>query len=391
MNSDAPWPLYGPDEIAAVEAVLQSGKVNYWTGEEGRQFEREFAEYCGVRHAVALTNGSVALELALIALGIGEGADVVTTPRSFIASASSVVLRGARPIFADVDPNSQNITAETIERVLTPNTRAIIAVHHAGWPCEMNGIMELARSRNIKVIEDCAQAHGATYHGRPVGALGDVAAFSFCQDKIMTTGGEGGMLLTDDPEVWNRAWSYKDHGKSFDAVYNTEHPPGFCWLHESFGTNWRMLEVQAAIGRIQLRKLEKWVALRRRNSQILNACFAGIDCLRVPQVPDHIGHACYRDYVFLKPKRLAKGWSRQRIITEMSSHDIPCFSGSCSEIYLEKAFDESGLRPGEKLEMAIELGETSLAFLVHPTFSVETMQGFCAKIKDILSYAVRAD
>ena len=197
----APWPSFAEDEVEAAAAVLRSGNVNYWTGEEGHQFEAELAAFTGCKHAIALANGTVALELALYALGIGPGDEVVTTSRTFIASASCAVMRGALPVMADVDRDSQNITADTIRAALTPRTEAIIAVHLAGWPCDMDPIMELATSTGLKVIEDCAQAHGASYKGRPVGSMGDVAAFSFCQDKIMTTGGEGGMLTTNDAEA----------------------------------------------------------------------------------------------------------------------------------------------------------------------------------------------
>ena len=188
-QSFSPWPYFAPDEIAAAVRVLESGNVNYWTGNEGRQFELEFAEFAGCRHAVAVANGTVALELALRTLGIGPGDEVVTSSRTFIASASCAVAVGARPVCADVDRDSGNITADTIRAVLTPATKAMVVVHLAGWPCEMDPILELAHERRLKVIEDCAQAHGATYKGRPAGSLGDIAAFSFCQDKIMTLPG----------------------------------------------------------------------------------------------------------------------------------------------------------------------------------------------------------
>ncbi len=268
-KSFPPWPYYEPDEMEAVTAVLASGRVNYWTGEEGRQFESEFAAQVGTQHAVAVMNGSVALELALRALGLGPGDEVVVPARSFIASASSVVLVGARPVFADVDPLSGNLTAESIAAVLSPRTRAVIVVHLGGWPCDMDSISALTQARGLRLIEDCAQAHGATYKGRQVGSFGAAAAFSFCQDKIMSTGGEGGMLVCNDETVWQRAWSYKDHGKSWDAVYRRQHPPGFRWLHESFGSNWRMTEMQAAIGRRQLKKLSSWVAQRQQNALAL--------------------------------------------------------------------------------------------------------------------------
>lgn len=253
------WPCFEPDEIAAATAVLRSGKVNYWTGEEGRQFENEFAEFCGTKHAVCLANGTLALELALQVMGIGDGDEVVTTSRTFIASASCAAMRGARPVCVDVDRESQNLSANTIRQAITPRTKAIIAVHLAGWPCDMDPILALAAEHGLKVIEDCAQAQGAEYKGRPVGSMGEAAAFSFCQDKIMTTGGEGGMLVTNDSELWNRAWSYKDHGKNYGAAFHGQHGPGFRWLHDSFGTNWRMTEMQAAIGRVSLRKVSDWV------------------------------------------------------------------------------------------------------------------------------------
>jgi dTDP-4-amino-4,6-dideoxygalactose transaminase len=227
----SPWPRFSAKEAEAVASVLLSNRVNYWTGNEGKSFEQEYAAWAGVAHAIALANGTVALDAALAALGIGSGDEVVVTPRSFLASVSCVVNAGGVPVFADVDRDSQNITAQSIQRVLSPKTRAIICVHLAGWPCEMDAIMELAAERGLVVIEDCAQAHGARYRGRSVGSFGHVGAWSFCQDKIMTTGGEGGMVTTNDRELWSKMWSLKDHGKSWEAVYERQHPPGFRWLH----------------------------------------------------------------------------------------------------------------------------------------------------------------
>lgn len=383
------WPHFAPDELQAAEAVLRSGRINYWTGKQCREFEAEYAAYTQTSHAIALTNGTVSLELALLLLGIGPGDEVVTTPRTFIASASCIVLRGATPIFADVDRDSQNITAQTIERVLTPRTKAIISVHLAGWPCEMDAILDLARSRGIAVIEDCAQAHGATYRGRPVGSLSDFGSFSFCQDKIITTAGEGGMLVTNDAALWSRGWSFKDHGKSFDAVYKREHAPGFRWLHESFGTNWRLTELQAAIGRIQLRKLEGWVTRRREHAARLIAALSGIPGLRVPTPPSHTRHAYYKFYAFIETARLRSSWSRDRIVAEINAQGVSCLMGSCSEVYLEKAFDGSPARPAERLPVARELGETSLMFLVHPTLSEQTVEKTGAVARDVLSRAFR--
>ena len=386
-----PWPSFDHDEVEAAAAVLQSGRVNYWTGQEGRRFEEEFAQFVGCQHAVAVANGTVALELALEAAGLGPGDDVILTSRTFIASASSIVMRGARPIMADVDSASQNVTAQTIREALTPRTAAIVAVHLAGWPCEMDPILELARERGLKVIEDCAQAHGATYRGQMVGTLGDVAAFSFCQDKIMTTGGEGGMVTTNSRDIWERAWRFKDHGKSWEKIYHQPDTGVFRWVHESFGTNWRLTEMQSAIGRVQLRKLPQWLARRRRNATILTERLEQIPALRIPRPPRHIEHAYYKYYIFLRPEMLKEGWDRDRIVQTISAEGIPCGSGSCSEIYLEGAFQESRLQPAERLPVAKALGETSLVLVVHPTLSESNMQEMARVVEKALAKAsVRA-
>jgi dTDP-4-amino-4,6-dideoxygalactose transaminase len=390
LNTQTPsksWPLFEQDELEAVHRVLSSGKVNYWTGQEGRLFEQEYAEYLGVPHVIALHNGTVALELALYAFDIGTGDEVITTSRTFIASASAVVMRGAVPIIADVDPISQNITAKTIRPLITPRTKAIIAVHLAGWPCEMDAIMALAKEHNLIVIEDCAQAHGAFYRGKPVGSMGNAAAFSFCQDKIMTTGGEGGLLVLKDETLWKKAWAFKDHGKSYDAVYHRDHPPGFRWLHESFGTNWRMLEVQAAIGRIQLRKLPKWIEKRRAFAEILTRRLAPLEGLRLTPPPEHLFHAYYKYYVFVRPEMLTEGWTRDRIMAEVNALGVTLLSGSCSEIYLEKAFVDAGYGPEKRLKVARDLGETSLMFLVHPTLEAADLERAADALERVMRQA----
>ncbi|PKM27003.1 MAG: aminotransferase [Gammaproteobacteria bacterium HGW-Gammaproteobacteria-13] len=383
----SPWPSFTEEEANAVRDVILSNKVNYWTGQECREFEKEFAEWTGSEHAIALANGTVALDLALQALGIGAGDEVVVTPRTFLASVSSIVNAGAIPVFADVDSKSQNITAETIRAVLTPRTRAIICVHLAGWPCDMDPIMALAVEQGLKVIEDCAQAHGAHYKGRPVGSIGDVAAWSFCQDKIMTTGGEGGMVTTNDRALWSRMWSIKDHGKSWEAVYERQHAPGFRWLHESFGTNWRMMEVQAVIGRIQLQRMKSWHAQRLANAQRIWSTARVFPGLRVPLPSADITHAAYKCYVFVEPNALLPGWNRDRILNEITIRGVPCFSGSCSEVYLEKAFDGTGMRPVEPLAIARYLGETSLMFLVHPTLTDAEINKTCDVLVEVMREA----
>jgi len=378
------WPYFEDDEVLAAATVLYTGKINQWSGKEVDKFQEEFAAACNVKHAVALSNGTVALELAVKALGIGPGDEVIVTPRTFIASAGCVALQGAKPVFADVDIQSQNVNAATIREAITLRTKAIITVHLAGWPCEMDDIMELAHEHGLKVIEDCAQAHGAKYKGKPVGCFGHLAAFSFCQDKIMTTGGEGGMLLTNDEDMWSFCWAYKDHGKCYDAIYKRQHPRGYRWVHESFGTNWRMTEMQAAIGRVQLRKLANWTERRTRNADILTKAFLNIPALRVTIPPDHVSHAYYKYYVFVKPEMLQPGWNRERIIIAINAEGIPCFTGSCSEIYREKAFDADGMRPEKRLSVAEELGDTAMMFLVHPTLSEKDMWNMVKVVEKVM-------
>lgn len=387
MKIESRWPEYTDEEIAAVGDVLRSGKVNYWTGSEGVAFEREFAAYTGRSHALALHNGTLALELALRAFGIGPGDEVITTPRTFIATASAIVMVGATPVFADVDPDTQGLSPESVAGAVTSRTRAVIPVHLGGWPCDMDGIVTVADEHGLTVIEDCAQAHGATIDGRPVGGFGHAGAFSFCQDKIISTGGEGGMLVLDDEAAWKRAWAFRDHGKSFDAVHEREHPPGFRWLHESFGSNYRMTEMQSVIGRIQLRRLEETVAVRRRNAAILEKHLAGNAAVRLPVAGDGVAPSFYRFYLFLRTDRLQGGWSRDRIMEEANAAGVPCNVGSCAAVYRERAFGKTVPAPDEPLPNVHALGEASLALPVDPTLSVEQVESMGDTLNGIIEAA----
>ncbi|MDY0206182.1 MAG: DegT/DnrJ/EryC1/StrS aminotransferase family protein [Pseudomonas sp.] len=386
----SPWPSFTEEEANAVRDVVLSNKVNYWTGQECREFEKEFASWSDSNYAIALGNGTLALDIALKALDVGPGDEVIVTPRTFIASISSVVNAGATPVFADVDADSQNIEAHTIAKVLTPKTKAIVVVHLGGMPADMDAIMALATEHNLYVIEDCAQAHGAKYKGRSVGSIGHISAWSFCQDKIMTTGGEGGMVTTNDEQLWRAMWAYKDHGKSYEAVYEREHPAGYRWLHESFGTNWRMTEMQAVLGRIQLKRMPQWQAQRLANAETIWAAARSCSALRVPAVPEGREHAAYKSYVFVKPELLKADWNRDRILAEIAERGVPSFSGSCSEVYLEKAFDGTGFRPAEPLPVARELGETSIMFMVHPTLTAAEIKKTCDVLSEVMSLATHS-
>lgn len=383
-----PWPSFTQQEADAVSQVLLSNKVNYWTGQECREFEKEFADFVGTQYAVALANGTVALDVALKALGIGAGDDVIVTSRTFLASASSIITAGANPVFADVELDSQNISRRTIEAVLTPNTKAIVCVHLAGWMCDMDPIMQLAEEKGLYVIEDCAQAHGAKYKGKSAGSIGHIGAWSFCQDKIMSTGGEGGMVTTNDESLWKKMWSYKDHGKNYDSIYNKQHPPGFRWLHDFFGTNWRMIEMQAVIGRIQLTHMQEWTKRRAQNAEKILKIFGESSFFKAHIPSDDYVHAYYKCYVQVNLEALPDGWSRDRVMQEINAQGVPCFSGSCSEVYLEHAFDGTPWRPAQRLANAKQLGETSLMFLVHPTLSSESIEKTLSAIQKVI-YAMQ--
>lgn len=384
-----PWPIFDDRMIDAVTAVLRSGRTNQWTGDRVRAFESATAEAAGTKYAVAVANGTVALQLALTALDIGPGDEVIVTPRTFIASAGAVLLCGATPVFADVDRDSQNISAQTIEPAITERTRAIITVHLAGRPCEMDPIIELADRHNLAVVEDCAQAIGARYRSLPVGSFGRAAAFSFCQDKIISTGGEGGMLVTNDEDLWRRAWSYKDHGKDPDAVAHPDPSTVFQWLHASLGTNWRMTEMQAAIGLIAAEHLPAWIKARRRNAEILDQFLRPIETIRIPEVPEEIDHAYYKYYFFIKPDRLTEGWTRDQIVRAIQAEGIPCGSGSCGEIYNEKMFDHEAGRPARRLPIAQELAETSIMLQVHPTLDEQALADTATAVRRVLQVATK--
>ena len=385
----APWPWHDDDEVAAVTKVLRSGQVNYWTGGEGRAFEAEYAKACHVKHGLAVANGTLALELALYGLDLGPGDDVLVPARTFVATASAVVQRGARPIVCDVDPISGNLTAEACALALTPRTKAIIVVHLAGWPADMEMIMAFASQYGLHVIEDCAQAHGAADHGRPVGGIGHIGCFSFCQDKIITTGGEGGMVVTNDSNLYRKMWSYRDHGKDFTRAQTPDPTPGFKWLVDSFGTNWRLTEAQSAIGRIQLRKLDGWVAKRRANAATIAAAVTGISGVSVGAPAQGCAHAYYRQTLFVRPEALKTDWSRDRICTELDARGIPARVGACPDISLEQAFVKKGLTAQPAHPHAQDTAGRSIVLPVHPTLTDEDIGFIADSTAEILRAAVR--
>lgn len=381
-----PWPAFDEDDLEAARAVLASGKVNYWTGEQGRLLEAEFAAAVDTRHAVLVSNGTVAIELALRAVGVRPGDEVIVPAATFIATASAVVACGARPVVVDIDPNSQCLTAATVEPAITARTAAVVVVHLAGHPADVQPILDVAARHGLRVVEDCAQAHGARYRGRAVGSLGDIAAWSFCQDKIMTTAGEGGAITTSDAELWRRCWEFKDHGKNWSRMREPNPANFFRWLHDSFGTNARMTEIQAAVGRSQLRRLGRWVKLRNANAQVLSEALRDQPAVRLSPPPADVSHAYYKFYVHLRPDRLAPGWTRDRFTAAVTAEGVPCLHGGCTEIYRERAFRAVPGTPS-RLPVAAELGRTSVMLLVHPTLSPRDLADTATALRKVLRVA----
>ncbi len=383
------WPYFDENDVREVSKCLLSGKVNYWTGNEGKQFEIEFSKKFGTNFSIALANGTLALNLAYRSLELQEGDEFITTPRTFIATTSAGVNLKATPLFADVDRTSGCITSETIEPLITSKTKLISVVHLGGWPADMYKIMDLAKNYNLKVVEDCSQAHGALFKGKNVGSFGDASTWSFCQDKIMSTGGEGGMFSTNDRDLWNIAWSYKDHGKNWQKVNEKNNSNQFRWLHDNFGSNYRLTEMQSKIGRNQLNKLNEWHNIRKKNAFILQEFLKDLDLIRVPQIPQEIEHAWYKFYCYLRNTYFSENWNRGRILEELNKRGYPAFQGSCSEIYREDCFYSAGIKKQTYLPVARELGETSLMFLVHPTINETQMIEYAENIRDVILLATR--
>ncbi len=376
----ATWPAYSEEEARIVHDVLLSNRVNYWTGEQGKTFEKAFAEFAGTQFGIAVANGTLALELAMRALNIQVGDEVIVPARTFMATASAVAVLGAVPVFADVDPDTQNICAKSVKQKISAKTKAVICVHLAGIPCDMDALLDIRDACNIALIEDCAQAHGAKYKGRSVGSFGDVAAWSFCQDKIMTTGGEGGMVTTDSEVLFHKMWSFKDHGKSFDTVFNKTHAPGFRWLHESIGSNYRLSEMQAALGNYQLAKVDAWVARRSEIAQAYQAVLSRSSFIRYFSPSPHMQASYYRFYACWQHPSV----SRETFLEQCKAQGLPVDQGVCPEVYMEKAFEGSPSRPEVSLPVAKKLGEQSLMFLTHPNLSDDEVSDICKKLSDIL-------
>ena len=334
------YPYYPPKLIHKINRTLKSGKVNYWTGNEGVMFEKEFSKYVGNKYSIAVANGSVALELALKALDLKKKDEIIVTPRSFVISASCVINLGLKPVFADVDQNG-NLSIEGIKKSFNKNVKAIIVVHLNGLPCNLNPIIKFTKKNKIKLIEDCSQAHGAKYNNKSVGSFGDISTWSFCQDKIISTGGEGGMISTNNKKIWKKCWSSKDHGKNYYSVFHKKHKLGFKWLHDNYGSNYRMTEFQAVIGRYQLKYLDAQIKKRNKIAEkIINSLklfWSKYNLISEPNFKrdcKKYTHAFYRLNFYINIKKKDK----IKLLKYLQRKKINCNEGPCPEIYKEKIF-----------------------------------------------------
>jgi dTDP-4-amino-4,6-dideoxygalactose transaminase len=379
------WPQINDNMINEVGKVLKSGKLNQWNNDSVNKFETKFSDYIGCKYSVAVSNGTVALELCIKTLDLKNGDEIIVTPRTFIASALCCAINNVNPVFLDVDINSQNITLDNIKKTITKKTKAIILVHLAGWPCELDEICKFCKENNIFVIEDCAQSHGAKYNNISVGNWGDINAWSFCHDKIITTGGEGGMVTTNNNKLFKKAWSIKDHGKDYDSVFNKQHPFGFRWLHKNIGTNWRMMPIQAVIGIEALELLDKWVEHRRKIANIYNNNLKHTKGVRLTIPPKNVYHSYYKYYFFINKNEFKI--SRNEIIKEINKNSIIATVGSCGEIYKESSLNK--FKPSTDLKNTKELFESGIMLLCDPTISIEKAKNEINIINNILNKNVK--
>lgn len=396
LNTGKNYPYYPDKLLNKIIKTFKSGKVNYWTGKEGKFFEKEFSRYLGNKYSVAVSNGSVALEIALKALNLKKNAHVIVTPRSFIISASCVINLGFKPIFADVNSNG-NLSIEGIKKSYTKQVKAIILVHLNGLSCDMDPIINFAKKHKIKIIEDCSQAHGAVYKNKPVGSYGDISTWSFCQDKIMSTGGEGGMISTNNKSIWEKCWSIKDHGKNYLITHTKKNKLGFKWLHHNFGSNYRMTEVQSLIGRYQLKDLNYQV--KKRNliaNQVISSlkifwekyhlisqpnfeCSSCIKKIKKKNCNNCI-HAFYRLNLFINVNREKK----LKILNNIQKKKVNCNEGPCPLIFKEKIFKKLKIKPKNKLTNAIVLGDRSIVYHINPNISPNKLKYDIKIIKNFL-------
>ncbi len=352
-------PFIGDEEIKEVEAVLRSGFIAQ--GPKVAEFEEKFAEYIGTRHAIATSSGTTALHVALLCAGIGKGDEVITTPFSFAATANSVLYTGGKPVFVDIDPKTYNINHEKIEEAITDKTKAIMPVHLYGQPADMDQICKIAEDHDLKVIEDAAQAHGAIYHGKKIGSLGDMACFSFYPTKNITTG-EGGIITTDDDAFNKDARAIRAHGESER------------YEHVTLGYNFRMTDIAAAIGVVQLKRLEEFNEKRIENAEYLTEHINSIKGIKSPYVAQNVKHVFHQYTV-----RVEEG-KRDELKEFLNNEGIGTGVHYPRTIYNQKLYEDLGYTADcpEAEKAAAEV----LSLPVNPTLSAEDFGKIVSVLQD---------
>ena len=359
------WPNFSKDLISNVGRIIGSGKINYTEGPYGIKFEKEFSKFIGNKYSIAICNGTAALEVAIKSLRLPKNSEIIVPARSFFSSASCIVNTGYNPVFADVNLLTQNITINEIKRKITKKTKAIICVHLAGLPCDMPSIKKLANKKKIKIIEDCSQAHGASINNKQVGSFGDISTWSFCNDKIMSTLGEGGMISTNKKNLYEFCKRYINHGTNYKNNKKTEK---FIYNKDYFGTNLRITEIQSFAGLEQLKNLKKIQNKRENISKIYFDLISNYqDFFNYYYPSKKIKSAWYRLYFFLKSDVKNYQKIRFKIIKDLRKNNLKCFTGSCPEIYLEKAFKKLNNFKPVRLKNCKILGETSIALDINHT------------------------
>tara|TARA_B100000767_G_C19747383_1_gene529176 strand:- start:627 stop:1799 length:1173 start_codon:yes stop_codon:yes gene_type:complete len=361
------WPNFSKNLISKVGRILSSGKINYIDGPYGKKFEKEFSKFVGNRYSIAICNGTAALEVAIKSLKLAKNSEIIVPSRSFFASAACIVNTGHIPIFADVDLLTQNISLDDIKKKISKRTKAIICVHLAGLPCNMHDIKKLANKNKIKIIEDCSQAHGASIDNMQVGSFGDVSTWSFCNDKIISTLGEGGMISTNKKIIYDFCKTYINHGS---VLQNNKNSEKFIYNKDYFGTNLRITEIQSIAGLEQLKDLRKVQIKRERMSKDYFHVTSKYQNYIYSYFPlKNIKCAWYRFYFFLKTDMKEYQKIRFKIIKNLKKNDLKCFTGSCPEIYLEKSFKKLKNFKVRRLINSKILGETSIALDINHTLT----------------------
>jgi perosamine synthetase len=330
------WPAYGKEEIEVADQVLRSGHLARQSGTWVQRFEKEYARKFGIKHAIAVSSGTAAIHVALAALGVGPGDDVIHTAHCFIGTATPTLHAGAVPIFADIDERTFNISPASIEQQITPHTKAIVPVHLNGLPADMDSILRIAREHKLFVVEDAAQAHGSEFGGKLAGTMGVFGCFSFWEDKLITTAGEGGMIVTNDDDLALQARKIHHHGevRRDGDYYQGER----LYYHDTLGYNYRMTEIQGAIGCVQLQRLDEYVRQRRQNAHRLTGLLSEVPGVIPPYEPENCKHVFYK-YVVRLDRRATQASSKE-VVEALSAEGIPVSRRYPTPLHQQPLFTE---------------------------------------------------